>query len=53
MDEYIIISKFICHGKEMVIVKAAHGTHVMTSEEMNSLRGNQSTFCFANQRTVA
>ncbi|WP_313584614.1 hypothetical protein [Lacrimispora sp.] len=37
LDKYTVIGEFECRGIKMVIVKAAHGTHVMPKEDWKKL----------------
>lgn len=30
---YTVIGRFECCGRNMVVIKAAHGTHVMSEED--------------------
>ncbi len=33
--EYKLIKEFKCNGKEMVVVKLEHGTHIISYDEWN------------------
>lgn len=38
VDEYEVVGSFDCGDRCMVVVKAAHGTHVMPGDEWESIK---------------
>lgn len=38
MDKYEVVGSFDCGDKHMVVVKAAHGTHVMPCNEWELIK---------------
>lgn len=38
INEYEVVGSFDCGGKSMVIVKVAHGTHVMPYDEWELIK---------------
>lgn len=40
MDGYKVVGRFDCGGVNMVVIKAAHGTHVMPNDEWESIKKN-------------
>ena len=40
VDGYEVVGGFDCGGVDMLVVKAAHGTHVMSSDEWELMKKN-------------
>lgn len=38
VDEYEVVGSFDCGNRRMVVIKAAHGTHVMPSDEWELIK---------------
>lgn len=40
IDEYEVVGIFDCGDRHMIVIKAAHGTHVMPSDEWELMKKN-------------
>lgn len=38
IDEYEVVGGFDCGDKSMVVIRAAHGTHVMLNDEWEQMK---------------
>lgn len=38
VDGYEVVGSFECGNRHMIVIKAAHGTHVMPSDEWESIK---------------